>query len=42
MDKLIMKNGLDTEWKKLIQDARDLGLSIDQIREYIKTISKPK
>lgn len=35
MDNQEILKDLDQEWVELIQDARDLGLSMDEIREFL-------
>ncbi|MCP3028067.1 anti-repressor SinI family protein [Halobacillus sp. A5] len=30
------QKALDTEWVKLVKEARDLGLTIEEVREFIK------
>ncbi|WP_306416997.1 anti-repressor SinI family protein [Halobacillus sp. Marseille-P3879] len=30
---------LDAEWVRLVKEARDLGLTIEEVREYINSIS---
>ncbi|TWD98881.1 antagonist of SinR [Neobacillus bataviensis] len=39
MSALTAEKKLDQEWLKLINEAKNLGLSIDEIREFL---SKPK
>nr|WP_263325110.1 anti-repressor SinI family protein [Neobacillus sp. Marseille-Q6967] len=31
---------LDTEWVELIMEARNLGISVDEIREFLQQSSK--
>ncbi|WP_082028244.1 anti-repressor SinI family protein [Bacillus badius] len=38
---LISQNELDKEWVELILHARDLGISIDEIREFLNQSSRP-
>jgi DNA-binding transcriptional MerR regulator len=33
-------NGLDTEWIKLILEAKNAGLSIEEIREFLHQCNK--
>ncbi|RID87278.1 DNA-binding anti-repressor SinI [Peribacillus asahii] len=37
-----MENGLDKEWAELILYARDLGITIDEIREFLSQSSRPE
>ena len=32
---LLVEKGLDKEWTEMILQARDLGISIDEIREFL-------
>ncbi|MFK2825964.1 anti-repressor SinI family protein [Bacillus sp. B190/17] len=38
---LIDKNGLDKEWVELILHARDLGITVDEIREFLSQSLRP-
>ncbi|KAA0560773.1 DNA-binding anti-repressor SinI [Bacillus sp. CH30_1T] len=35
------ENELDQEWIELIFEARDLGISVDEIREFLNKSSRP-
>lgn len=41
MDKLVSNKDLDKEWIELILQALEIGLSIEEIRNFINQSSRP-
>ncbi|MED4533010.1 anti-repressor SinI family protein [Metabacillus fastidiosus] len=42
LDLVINEEREEEEWKKLIMEAKDLGLSIDEIREFLSLSNHTK
>ncbi|WP_188455145.1 anti-repressor SinI family protein [Virgibacillus oceani] len=35
------KKELDTEWVELIKEAKELGITIEEIQQFLESCSKP-
>lgn len=42
MDTLTKENELDQEWVELILQAKEKGLSLEEIREFINQFKRPE